>query len=82
MKFHQVYTLIGSFSWKYIKFQLKSIEELYLITLKSDAKFEEKLTWCLKNNIRNLENFYPSTRKSQNWDFDGIHLSKGENVWA
>ena len=53
----------------------------YLMPLKSDAKFEEKLTCCLENDIRHLTNFYMSTRKSKNWDFDGIHLSKVENVW-
>ena len=29
----------------------------------SDAKFEEKLTWCFKND-KNLVNFDPSTQKS------------------
>ena len=48
--------------------------------LKSDAKFEEKLTCGLENDMRNLANFYQSTRKSQNWDFDGILISKVENV--
>ena len=42
------------------------------MTLKSDTKFEEKLTWGLENDMRNLENFRQSTWKSQNWDFDGI----------
>ena len=42
------------------------------MTLKSDAKIEEKLTCDLENHMRNLTNFYQSTRKSQNWDFDGI----------
>ena len=41
----------------YIKFQLKSAEELSLMTLKSDPNFEEKLTFCLKNDMRNLMNF-------------------------
>ena len=50
------------------------------MTLKSDAKFEEKLTCGLENNMRNLANFYQSTRKSQNWHFDGILLSKVENL--
>ena len=50
------------------------------MTLKSDTKFEEKLTCGLENQTRNLANFYQSTRKSQNWDFDGILLSKVENV--
>ena len=50
------------------------------MTLKSDAKFEEKLTCGLKNDVRNLADFYQSTRNCQNWDFDGILLSKIENV--
>ena len=50
------------------------------MTLKSDAKFEEKLTGGLENDMRNLSNFYQSTQKSQSWDFDGILLSKVENV--
>ena len=50
------------------------------MTQKTDAKFEEKLTCGLENDMRNLANFYQSTRKSQNWYFDGIYLSKVENV--
>ena len=50
------------------------------MTLKSDAKFEKILTDGLENDRRNSANFHQSTRKSQNWDFDGILLSKVENV--
>ena len=50
------------------------------MTLKIDAKIEEKLTGGLENDMRNLPNFYQSTRKSQHWDFDGIFLSKVENI--
>ena len=50
------------------------------MTLKSDAKFEEKLTCCLENDIENLANFQQSTGKRQNWNFDEILLSKVENV--
>ena len=50
------------------------------MTLKSHAKLEEKLSCGLENDIRNLANFHQSTRKSENWDFDGILLSKVENV--
>ena len=35
----------------------KSTEELCVITLKNDAKFEEELTCALKNDMRNLGNF-------------------------
>ena len=45
--------------------------------MKSDAKFEEKLTCFLENDIRNFDQ---STRKSQNWNFDGILLPEVENV--
>ena len=34
------------------------------MTLEIDVKFEEKLIYCFKNN-KNLENFDPSTPKSQ-----------------
>ena len=50
------------------------------MTLKSDAKFEEKLTCDLENDMRNLANFHQSTRKCQNWDFNGVLLSKIENI--
>ena len=48
------------------------------MTLKNHAKFEEKLTFDLENDMRNLANFHHSTEKSQNWDFDRILLSKVE----
>ena len=50
------------------------------MTLESDAKFEEVLTCGLENDMRYLTNFHQSTRKFRNWDFDGILLSKVENV--
>ena len=50
------------------------------MALKSDVKFEEKLTCGLKNGMRNLGDFHHSTSKCQNWDFDGIFLFEVENV--
>ena len=52
------------------------------MTLKNHAKFEEKLTCGLENDMINLANFHQGTRKCQNWDFDGILLSKVESVSA
>ena len=52
----------------------KSTEELSLMTLKRDPNFKEKLTFCLKNYMRNLVNFNPSSRKSKNLHFDGLLL--------
>ena len=37
------------------------------MTLKSDAKFEEKVTLHSKNGMRNLVNFHPTTQKSKNF---------------
>ena len=42
------------------------------MTLKSDAKFKEKLTFGFKCDMRNLANFHPTTKKSKNsfwWAF-------------
>ena len=60
----------------------KKAEKLSFMTLKSDRKLEEKRTYGLENDKKNLTNFHQSTRKCQNWDFDGVILSKVENVWA
>ena len=46
------------------------------MTLKSDAKFEEKLTLGSKNDMRNLVNFNVSSAKCENMHFDTLLLSK------
>ena len=46
----------------------------------NDAKFEEKVTCGLENDMKNLTNFHQSTQQSQNWDFYWVLLSKVENV--
>ena len=51
--------------------------------LESDAKFEEKVTWGVENDMRNLATFHQSTQKSQNFiirDFYLVLLFKVENV--
>ena len=58
VKFHQICTLIGS-----LKFSLKSTEELCFMILQTDAKFEEKLICCFKND-ENLMKFDLSTQNS------------------
>ena len=53
------------------------------MALNIEATFEGKLTCAFKNNMRNLANFYQSISGSLKiWDFDGILLSKKENVGA
>ena len=46
------------------------------MTLKSDAKFEEKLTLGSKNDMRNSVNFNDSSGKSENLHFDVLLLLK------
>ena len=38
---------------------------LYGMKMKNDAKLGEELTCCFKDDVRNLTNFDPNTRKSQ-----------------
>ena len=45
------------------------------MTLKSDAKLEEKLTLGSKNGMKNLVNLYPSSGKSKNLHLDVLLLS-------
>ena len=40
--------------------------------MKGDAKFEEKLTYGLENDMRSMANFHQSNLKCQNSDIDGI----------
>ena len=47
------------------------------MTIKSDGKFEEKLTFCLEDDVRNLVNFKVN---SGNLHFDDILLQKLCNV--
>ena len=82
-KVSKICALISCFWPNYIIFELeKSTEELYFMTLESDAKFEEKLTCDLENDMRNLANFHQNTWKCQNWYFHGILLFKVENSRA
>ena len=53
----------------------KSTEE-FLVTLKKDEKFKEKLTRSFKHDIRNFVNFHPTTQKSENSTLTGSFCSK------
>ena len=44
---------------------LEFTEELCLMTMKNDAKFEEQLTCHFKIDSRNLTNFDSNTQKSK-----------------
>ena len=57
------------------RFRWKNTEDLCFMALKSDAKFEEKLTLGSEIDMRNLVNFNASNGKSENLDFDVLPLS-------
>ena len=44
---------------------LKFTEKLYAVTMKNNAKFEEKLAFHFKTDMRNLTNFDSTTQKSK-----------------
>ena len=46
------------------------------MTLRYNATFKRKLICNLKNDIRNLVNFYANIRKSEDLHFDRMLLSK------
>ena len=57
----------------YVRAKKKGAEELCVIIVKNNAKFEEQLTCALKNDARNLRN-------TQSLHFDGFLLTKVFNV--
>ena len=63
-------------------FRCNSTEALCLMTLKSDAMFEEKLTLGSKNGMKNLVNFNASSGKSGHLHFDALLLSIAHKVSA
>ena len=48
---------------------LKSTDELCVMTMKNDEKFEEELICGFKIDMRNLTNFDPSAQKSEKVSF-------------
>ena len=61
---------------KSYKVSAKKVQKSYLspMTLKNDAKFQEKLTCGFKYDMRNLVNFNASSGKSANLLCDGLLL--------
>ena len=63
----KICTLMGSFCPNYAQFQLKSAEELSLMTLKGNGKFKEKLSCSFKHDIRSFADFHPTPQKFENF---------------
>ena len=62
--------LVGSFCQNHIKFQLKSVEELFFMTLNSDP------TRGFKYHMRNFVNFHQTTQKFKNFTLMGYFCPK------
>ena len=45
--------------------RLKLTGDLYVMTMKNDARFEKELTCQFKIDMKNLTNFDPSAQKSK-----------------
>ena len=58
------------------KVSVKKCKRIISHDTEKGPKFEEKLTFCLKNDMKNLVNFKTSNGKSENLHFDGLLLSK------
>ena len=78
----KICTLIESFFSKHTKIYMKRTKDLCPMTLKSDAKFEEKLNLGSKNDMRNLLSFAANSGKSKNLQFDMLLLSIAYKVSA
>ena len=78
----KVCTLVGSLCPKHPNFLSKKYKRVIFITLKSDAKFEEKLSLSFKSDMRNLGNFNASSSKSKNLHFNVMVSSKVCYLWA
>ena len=59
---------------------LKFKEDLCVMTIKSDAKFEDELSCRFKIGTRNLRNIDLNTQKSTNLHFNGLLSFKVENA--
>ena len=60
--------LLGRFIQSRKSKSLKFTGELCVMTVKKDAKYEEKLTCQFKIDMRNLTNFDPSIQKTQKFN--------------
>ena len=55
---------------------LKFTEEISVMKMKNDTKFEEELTCCFKIDVRNFTNFDLNTRKAQKFGLQWAPFDK------
>ena len=63
-----------TFMFRVYNVELKTTEELCVMTLKCDTIFKEQLAGNRKNDLKNLINFRGSSGKSENLHLDGFLL--------
>ena len=82
-KISKICTLMDCFWPKYIMFELKKYRGVMFDGTEDWCKIWRKTDLCFQKWHEEFSKFSPEhVRKSKNWDFDGILLSKVENVWA
>ena len=74
--------ILLSKAYKGLDEKVQKSRRVSLMTLKSDAKFEEKLTLGSKNDMRNLVNFNVTSGKSESLHFDVLLFSIAYKVPA
>ena len=74
--------ILLSKAYKGLDEKVQKSRRVSLMTLKSDAKFEEKLTLGSKNDMRNLVNFNVTSGKSESLHFDVLLFSIAYKVSA
>ena len=76
-KWHEEFGKLSPEHYMSLKFT-----EGYFMTMKNDAKFEEKLTGHSKTDMRNLKNFDSNTQKSKKIALKLPLFTKVYNFWA
>ena len=82
-KISKICTLMGCFWLKYIMFELKKYSRVMFDCTEDWCKIWRKTDlWFLKWHEEFSKFSSEHVRKSKNWDFYWVVLSKVENVWA
>ena len=63
-------------NWDFYRMSLKFTGEICVMTIRTNAKFEQELTCQFKIDTRNLTNFDPSTQKLKKLHFNKLLLIK------
>ena len=83
LKISKICTLMDCFWPKHIMFELKKVKRSYVWWHWIVMQNLKETDSCFQKRHEEFSKFSPEhVRTSKNWDFDGILLSKVENVWA